>query len=79
VRVDVADTGIGIREEEQEKLFSQFFRSEDSAVRTQVGWGLGLSIVKMMVEAQGGQISFESQYGQGSTFRFTIPVAEGNG
>ncbi len=79
VRVDVADTGIGIREEEQEKLFSQFFRSEDSAVRTQVGWGLGLSIVKMMVEAQGGQISFESQYGQGSTFRFTIPVAVGNG
>lgn len=74
-RVDVVDTGIGIREEEQQKLFSQFFRSEDSAVRAQAGWGLGLSIVKMMVEAQGGQISFQSVYGQGSTFSFTVPLA----
>ena len=74
-RVDVTDTGIGIKEEEQTKLFSQFFRSEDSAVRTQAGWGLGLSIVKMMVEAQGGQISFQSEYGKGSTFSFTVPLA----
>ncbi len=77
-RVEVADTGIGIREEEQKKLFSQFFRSDDSAVRAQSGWGLGLSIVKMMVEAQGGQISFSSAYGQGSTFSFTVPLATGH-
>lgn len=76
-RVDVIDTGIGIKEEEQKQLFSQFFRSEDTAVRTQAGWGLGLSIVKMMVEAQGGQINFQSEYGKGSTFSFTIPLATG--
>ncbi|MBK9051369.1 MAG: GAF domain-containing protein [Chloroflexi bacterium] len=75
--VAVIDTGIGIKEDEQKQLFSQFFRSEDSAVRTQAGWGLGLSIVKMMVEAQGGQINFQSEYGKGSTFSFTIPLATG--
>ena len=74
-QVEVVDTGIGIKPEEQAKLFSQFFRSDDSAVRAQVGWGLGLSIVKMMVEAQGGQINFQSEYGKGSTFSFTMLLA----
>ncbi|MEJ2749077.1 MAG: GAF domain-containing sensor histidine kinase [Anaerolineae bacterium] len=75
VQVAVADNGIGISEENQAKLFTQFFRAEDEAVREQNGWGLGLSIVKKMVEAQGGEISFESQLNQGSVFTFTIPLA----
>lgn len=75
-RVDVKDTGIGISEEDQAQLFSEFFRSDDAAVRQQVGWGLGLSIVKRMVEAQSGEISCESRLGVGSTFSFTIPFAE---
>lgn len=72
--VAVEDTGIGISEADQEKLFTQFFRAEDHEVREQPGWGLGLSIVRKMVEAQGGQISFESEHGKGSTFTFTIPL-----
>ncbi len=74
--VSVQDNGVGISEEDQEKLFTQFFRAEDKAVREQPGWGLGLSIVRRMVEAQGGEISFESESGVGSTFTFTIPLAK---
>jgi len=78
LNVAVRDTGIGITEEDQEKLFTQFFRASDQDVRDQAGWGLGLSIVKSMVEAQGGEIMFESVYGEGSTFSFTVPLAEEN-
>ncbi len=77
VRLAVVDRGIGISPEDQAGLFTQFFRSEDPDVRDETGWGLGLSIVKMMVEAQGGKVSAESTYGVGSTFSFTLPVAEG--
>ncbi|MCP4429076.1 MAG: GAF domain-containing sensor histidine kinase [Chloroflexi bacterium] len=74
VELAVIDNGIGISEENQAKLFTQFFRAEDHAVREQAGWGLGLSIVKKMVEAQGGEISFESELNRGSTFTFTVPL-----
>lgn len=77
VRVGVADNGIGISEADQARLFTQFFRAEAMEVREQNGWGLGLSIVKKLVEAQGGQIEFRSKLGEGSTFSFTVPVAEG--
>lgn len=73
-RLEVRDTGFGISEEDQEKLFNQFFRSENPAVREQTGWGLGLSVVKMMVENQGGEVFFSSKLGEGSTFGFTLPV-----
>ncbi len=74
--VSVIDDGLGISEADQEKLFTQFFRAESSQVREQQGWGLGLSIVKKMVEAQGGEIEFESAIGEGSRFTFTIPLAK---
>ena len=74
--ISVADDGYGISEEDQIKLFTQFFRAEDQEVREQPGWGLGLSIVKKMVEAQGGEIWFKSKLGEGSTFTFTIPIVE---
>ncbi len=73
--VTVQDNGYGISEEDQARLFTQFFRSEDQLVREQQGWGLGLSIVRKMVEAQNGEISFESELGKGSAFTFTIPLA----
>ena len=73
--VSVRDNGLGISEANQEKLFTQFFRAEDKEVRDQPGWGLGLSIVRRMVEAQDGEISFESELGKGSVFTFTIPLA----
>jgi signal transduction histidine kinase len=78
-RVNVIDNGFGISEEDQAKLFTQFFRSESEEVREQTGWGLGLSIVKKIVEAQGGEISCESQLGRGSNFTFTVPLAGTDG
>lgn len=76
--VAIKDNGLGISEEDQEKLFTQFFRSESHAVREQPGWGLGLSIVRKMVEAQNGEIDFDSELDKGSTFTFTIPLAANN-
>jgi signal transduction histidine kinase len=71
----VSDTGIGISPEDQAKLFTKFFRSEDSAVRDMPGTGLGLCIVKSLVELQGGEIEVESQLGRGTTLTFTVPIA----
>ena len=72
--VEVVDTGIGIQPADQARLFEQFFRAEDSAVREQVGWGLGLAVVRLFVQHMGGEITFASEYGAGSTFAFTLPL-----
>ncbi len=74
VKVTVRDHGIGMTEEEQSHLFTQFFRGESAAVRDQPGWGLGLHVTKRLVEVLGGSIGVESQPGKGSTFWFTQPV-----
>jgi signal transduction histidine kinase len=76
MRVSITDTGIGLSEADQEHLFEQFYRSENPDVREQVGWGLGLYVTRRLVEIMGGEIGAESVEGQGSTFWFTIPVAE---
>jgi signal transduction histidine kinase len=77
VHISVQDSGIGISEEDQRRLFTKFFRSEDRAARDMApGTGLGLSIVKNLVELQGGRIWAESEYRRGSTFHFTLPLAE---
>jgi signal transduction histidine kinase len=75
VRCAVSDTGTGLSEEDQERLFTKYFRSQDPAVRSVPGTGLGLVITKSLVELQGGEISVESTLGEGSTFAFTVPVA----
>lgn len=75
VHVAVEDTGIGIRPEDQDKLFGKFYRTAEA--RQVAGTGLGLNITKRLVELQGGKIWFESEFGKGSTFHFTIPVAKG--
>lgn len=77
VHLWVKDNGIGISVEDQAKIFQRFFRSEDSKAREAPGTGLGLNITKSLVEMQGGRIWFESEYRQGTTFHFTVPVAEG--
>lgn len=73
----VKDNGIGISEEDQAKIFQKFFRSEDQKAREAPGTGLGLNITKSLIEMQGGRIWFESKYREGTTFHFTVPVAEG--
>ena len=75
VRVSVQDNGLGLSESDQSKLFLQFFRSDEPAVREEAGWGLGLYVTQRLVELLGGEIGVESEIGQGSTFWFTIPTA----
>jgi signal transduction histidine kinase len=77
VHLWVKDNGIGINIEDQAKIFQRFFRSDDMKAREVPGTGLGLNITKSLVEMQGGRIWFESEYRKGTTFHFTIPVAEG--
>lgn len=73
VQVDIADTGCGIPEEAREKIFEEFYRV-DNAINEQVkGTGLGLALVKHIVEAHGGKIWVDSKVGCGSTFSFTLP------
>lgn len=77
VECSVTDTGIGISPEDQERIFEKFFRVGSPAVESVPGTGLGLSIAKSLVEIQGGSIEVDSRLGEGSTFRFTVPVASG--
>ena len=71
-RVQIADTGIGIAESAQKHIFEKFFQA-DTSHHTE-GSGLGLSLVKRIVDACGGEITVESQLGKGSTFSVTLPA-----
>lgn len=71
VRIDVADTGKGILEEEQAKIFARFYRSQDA--REQEGVGIGLYLARQIVESQGGYIKVTSEYGKGSVFSIFLP------
>ncbi|MFN3432530.1 MAG: sensor histidine kinase, partial [Candidatus Sericytochromatia bacterium] len=75
LRCEVTDTGIGIAIADQPKLFQRFTQLDMSNTRAASGAGLGLSIVKAIVEAHGGAVGVESQPGAGSTFWFTLPLA----
>ena len=74
IRVSVADTGIGIREDDLARLFEPFQQLDNPVVRSAGGTGLGLAISKKFVELHGGRIWAESRENQGSTFHFTIPL-----
>jgi signal transduction histidine kinase/GGDEF domain-containing protein len=77
VDVSVIDTGIGIPPEHLESIFEKFHQVEGSLHRSVSGTGLGLAITKGLVEAHQGKIWAESEVGKGSTFIFTLPMAEG--
>jgi PAS domain S-box-containing protein len=74
-RTSVRDTGYGISSEDQARLFTRFYRVDNSMTREIGGTGLGLSIVKQLIELQGGEIFVESALGKGSTFSFTVPLS----
>jgi len=76
VHVTVQDTGIGIAPEDLDKIFDRFFRADNALVQEVSGTGLGLPIVKSLVEMHGEQIGVESKLGKGSTFTFTLAIAK---
>lgn len=73
VEVAVSDTGYGIPSEHLPYIFDRFYRADPSRARTTGGRGIGLAIVKQLVEAHGGSVWVQSEVGKGSTFTFTLP------
>ncbi len=73
-KVKIADTGIGIPEEDQDRIFERFYRVDKARSREMGGTGLGLSIVKNIIESHGGVVEVESVINHGSIFSFTLPV-----
>lgn len=75
LEVSVSDTGLGIKEENLGKIFEQFTQVDSSSTRTYGGLGLGLSIVRRLVDIHGGNIEVVSEFGKGTVFTFSIPTA----
>ncbi len=73
VTVSVTDEGVGIPEDEQDRIFERFYRVDSALSRKTQGTGLGLYLARAVIEAHGGKISVKSQLGKGSTFSFTLP------
>lgn len=75
LRLSVKDSGIGIPENEQHRVFGRFSQIDGSASRSSEGSGLGMHIAKLLIERMGGAISYESELGRGTTFYIDIPLA----
>ena len=73
-RISISDTGIGIKEKDLKRLFLKFEQLDSSSARKYEGTGLGLSITKELVEMHGGTIMVESEFKEGSTFTFSLPI-----
>jgi PAS domain S-box-containing protein len=76
IEFSIKDTGIGIPKDQQKRVFTKFFRAPNAMRMETEGSGLGLFITKNIIEAHGGEIWFESEEGKGTTFYFTLPVAQ---
>src|SRR3990167_5466976 len=74
LQVSVSDTGIGMKPEDQEKVFKEFWQADGSFARKYEGTGLGLALTKRIVEMHGGKLWFESEFGKGSIFYFALPL-----
>jgi signal transduction histidine kinase len=73
--IDVADTGIGIKPEEAERVFDKFYRSDDPRVEKITGTGLGLTLAREVIRLHGGDVTVQSELNHGSTFTATFPVS----
>ncbi len=76
VRINISDTGVGIPAEEIGMLFKRYKQTSSARTTKHKGTGLGLVICKLIIEAQGGTVGVQSEPGKGSTFNFTLPVAD---
>jgi signal transduction histidine kinase len=76
IEISVTDTGIGIKQEDMERIFKEFAQLESPYTKKYEGTGLGLALAKKMVELHGGKIWVESEFGKGSRFSFVIPVRQ---
>jgi len=74
IKFEIEDTGVGIPENQKDRIFTKFFRGANVIRMETEGSGLGLFITKNIIEAHGGKIWFESEEGRGSTFFFTLPI-----
>jgi signal transduction histidine kinase len=75
IQFAIQDSGIGIKDQDQKNIFQEYYRTEDVREREISGTGLGLYISKRLIELQGGEIWFASEYGKGTTFYFTMKTA----
>jgi signal transduction histidine kinase len=76
--VSVTDTGPGIPDEQQARIFEQFHQVDSSLTKAKGGTGLGLAIAKQIIEMHGGRIWVESTVGQGATFQMELPIRAGS-
>ena len=74
VVIGVTDTGIGLSEEDAQRLFTKFFRSSDPRVQRERGSGLGLALTRALVNRMGGEISVSSKLNHGTTFQLSLPA-----
>lgn len=73
IKATVKDTGIGLREEDKKKMFTEFFRAKNEFTKGVHGTGLGMSIVKRIIDSYSGKIEFDSEFGRGTTFTVCLP------
>ncbi|MFQ5835952.1 MAG: sensor histidine kinase, partial [bacterium] len=76
VKIEISDTGIGIPEEDLSKIFEEFYRAENAKKVEREGTGLGLPIVKRIVETYGGKVKVKSEVRKGTTFSFDLTIEE---
>ena len=74
IYLSIKDTGRGIKKEDQKKIFDKFYRVHTGNVHDVKGFGLGLAYVKQIVTAHDGEITIESEYGKGTTFKIKLPI-----
>jgi signal transduction histidine kinase len=74
--IEVKDNGIGIPKNKQDKIFKRFCQTDDMFTRQHEGSGIGLNLVKSLVEMHGGKVTFESKVGEGTSFKVNLPIVK---